>query len=190
VKGKTMKLRPVLWGFRTLLILCYLKTFHQAKGWKYFFGSWNNVRVSKGNIKLSSGTWIETMALCHCEGGQITIGQRTFINRFTSIVSREAITIGNDVLIGDNVSIYDHDHQTNNLPTTYGQQGFYCAEITIGNNVWIGCHSTILKGVNIGKNSIIGAGSVVTKSIPANEVWAGVPAKFIKKVAETNLNDA
>jgi maltose O-acetyltransferase len=179
-----MKLRPVLWGFRTLLILCYLKIFHQVKGWKYFFGSWNNFRCTKGSINLSSGVWIETMALCHCEGGQISIGQRTFINRFASIVSRKNIAIGDDVLIGDNVSIYDHDHQTNNLSTTYGQQGYTCEEIIIGNNVWIGCHSTILKGVSIGNNSIIGAGSVVTKSIPPNELWAGIPAKFIKKITE------
>ena len=179
-----MKLRPVLWGFKTLIILCYLKVFHQATGWKYFFGSLNNFRCTKGKINLSSGVWIETMALCHCEGGIISIGQRTFINRFVTIVSREKITIGSDVLIGDNVSIYDHDHQINNLPVTYGQQGFVNSEITIANNVWIGCHCTILKGVSIGENSIVGAGSVVNKSVPANELWAGIPAKFIKKLIE------
>ena len=124
------------------------------------------------------------MAQCHCEGGNISIGSRTFINRFVTIVSRANISIGNDVLIGDHVSIYDHNHHTANLPTTYGQQGFSSAQINIANNVWIGCHSTILKGVDIGENSIIGAGSVVTKSIPPNELWAGVPAKFIKKLAD------
>jgi acetyltransferase-like isoleucine patch superfamily enzyme len=177
-----MKLRPVLWGGRTLLILCYLKVFHQVKGWKYFFGSWNNFRCSKGIFNLSSGIWVESMALCHCEGGILSIGKRTFINRFVTIVCRESITIGSDVLIGDNVSIYDHDHEMNNLPVTYGQQGYITSKVSIENNVWIGCHSIILKGVHIGENSVIGAGSVVTNPVPANEVWAGTPAKFIKKI--------
>lgn len=54
--------------------------------------------------------------------------------------------------------------------------------VFIGDNVFIGAHSIILKGIEIGNNSIIAAGSVVTKSIPANEIWGGNPAKFIKKI--------
>ena len=57
-----------------------------------------------------------------------------------------------------------------------------CAPVVIGGNVFIGARCIILKGVTIGENSIIGAGSVVTKSIPANEIWAGNPAKFIRKI--------
>lgn len=58
------------------------------------------------------------------------------------------------------------------------------APVIIEENVFIGAHCTILKGVTIGKNSIIGAGSVVTKSVPANEIWAGNPAKFIRKIEQ------
>ena len=56
------------------------------------------------------------------------------------------------------------------------------APVVIGDNVFVGAKCIILKGVTIGENSIIGAGSVVTKSIPANEIWAGNPAKFIRKI--------
>jgi len=177
-----MKLRPLLWGFRTLTLLCYLKIFHQAKGWKYFFGSWSAFQVNKGKIKLSSGVWIEAMTLCHCHGGVISIGSRTYINRFVTMVSRERIDIGKDVLIADHVSMYDHDHKTSDNNFPYGQQGFISMPITINDNVWIGSHSVVLKGVSIGKNSIVGAGSVVTKSIPEGELWAGNPAKFIKRI--------
>ncbi|NQY63770.1 MAG: acyltransferase [Alteromonadaceae bacterium] len=177
-----MKLRPLLFGFRTFFILLYLKTFHRVEGWKYFFGSWSVFRVSRGSIKLSSGVWIEEMSLCHCEGGEISIGCRTFLNRFVTIVSRVKIGIGKDVLIGDNVSIYDHDHQTDQKGILYSKQGFVCEAIKIDDNVWIGSHSVILKGVNIGKNSVIAAGSVVTNSIPSGELWGGVPAKFIKRL--------
>ena len=57
-----------------------------------------------------------------------------------------------------------------------------CAPVVIENNVFIGAHCIILKGVSIGENSIIGAGSVVTKNVPANQIWAGNPAKFIRKI--------
>jgi len=55
-------------------------------------------------------------------------------------------------------------------------------KVHIMKNVFIGAHSTILKGVNIGENSIIGSGSVVTKSVPSNEIWGGNPAKFIRNI--------
>jgi acetyltransferase-like isoleucine patch superfamily enzyme len=58
------------------------------------------------------------------------------------------------------------------------------AKVTIGRNAFIGAGSFILKGVEIGDNAVIGAGSVVTKSVPANEIWAGNPARFIKKINE------
>ena len=54
--------------------------------------------------------------------------------------------------------------------------------VIIENSVFIGAQSIILKGVTIGKNSIIGAGSVVTKNVPANQIWAGNPARFIKNI--------
>ena len=57
-----------------------------------------------------------------------------------------------------------------------------CAPVVIEDNVFIGARCIILKGVTIGENSVVGAGSVVTKSIPANEIWAGNPAKFIRKI--------
>lgn len=177
-----MKIRPVLWGFRTLLILFYLKIFHRAKGWKYFFGSWSVFRINKGQISLSSGIWIDSDSLCHCEGGNISIGKSTYINRLVTIVSRVNIEIGCEVLIADNVSIYDHDHKTHNNEQPYGKQGFQSESIVIEDNVWVGSHSVILKGVTIGKNAIIAAGSVVNSSVPPAELWGGVPAKFIKKL--------
>ena len=167
---------------RTLCLLLYIKFFHSAAGWKYLFGAWNCFRFDGGGVSLKRGVWLEPGALIHCCGGLISIGERSFINRNTSLVSRVSITIGDDALIGDHVSIYDHDHSIKNLKIPYGQQGFSSKAVRVHNNVWIGSHSVILKGVDIGEGAVIAAGSVVTKDIPAHELWAGVPARHIKSL--------
>ncbi len=102
----------------------------------------------------------------------------------TAIVCHNSIEIGDNVIIGGNVVIYDTDfHSLNSkdrLETKSDKIRANCKPVKIGNSVFIGAHSTILKGVNIGDNSIIGACSVITKSIPANEIWAGNPAKYLR----------
>ncbi len=102
-----------------------------------------------------------------------------------SIVCQNFITIGNNVKIGANTCIYDTDFHSLNKDYRRDKdldvKNTMTKKIKIGNDVFIGAHSTILKGVKIGNGSIIGACSVITKDIPENEIWAGNPAKFIKK---------
>lgn len=90
-----------------------------------------------------------------------------------SIVCWKSISIGNNVMVGADTCIGDTDDHPERLDTKP-------APVVIGDNVFIGMHCLILKGVTIGENSIIGAGSVVTKDIPANCVAAGVPCKVIR----------
>ncbi len=104
----------------------------------------------------------------------------------TTIVCTKEIKIGDNVKIGGNVCIYDtdfhslnHENRKNSISDKLDTKK---EKVHISNNVFIGAHSTILKGVSIGENSIIGACSVVTKSVPANEVWGGNPILFIKKL--------
>lgn len=84
------------------------------------------------------------------------------------------ITIGDDVVFGPNVYLLAHDASTKNH-LGYTKIG----KILIGNNVFVGADTTIMPGVSIGNNSIIGTGSIVTKDVPENTVYAGNPAKFI-----------
>ena len=89
-------------------------------------------------------------------------------------------------MIGGNCVIYDSDFHSLNpqdrKDRLKDKNNAKKAKVIIEDNVFIGSHTTILKGVTIGKNSVIGACSVVTKNIPKNEVWAGNPISFIKKI--------
>lgn len=111
--------------------------------------------------------------------GRVNFGSEPFL-----------VTLGNNVRCADNVSFITHDggiHVIRNLTNRNNIDIF--GKITVGNNVFIGLNSIILPSVCIGNNVIVGAGSVVSKSIPNNEVWAGVPAKFICTIEEyTNKN--
>ncbi len=115
--------------------------------------------------------------------GCLTIGNNVGMSS-TAIICNHEITIGNNVVIGGNTVIYDTDFHTLDPQTRndkkLDKQNANKSPVTIGDNVFIGAHTTILKGVNIGNNTVIGACSVVTKDVPENEVWAGNPARFIR----------
>lgn len=116
-------------------------------------------------------------------GAVLKIGDHTGISNAT-IVVRESVTIGKHVKIGGSVKIYDTDFhsldpkQRSDASRDQGRN----RPVVLGDYSFIGGHSIILKGVSIGEASIIGAGSVVTRDVPAYEIWGGNPAKFIKKV--------
>jgi len=119
--------------------------------------------------------------------GQLRIGQNLSINHFSRIICLDEITIGDNVNIAEHVAILDHDHNYQLVDNDFQLNGYITAPIKIGNNVWIADKCTVLKGVEIGNNVIIGANSVVTKSLPSNCIAVGAPAKVIKKL--TNQKD-
>ena len=115
--------------------------------------------------------------------GKISIGDYSGISN-GAIVAVENIAIGKNVFIGGNCKIYDHDFHSLNYEERIMENdpGVKSAPINIKDGAFIGAHSIILKGVTIGEKSVIGAGSVVTKSVPDGEIWAGNPAKFIRRL--------
>lgn len=116
----------------------------------------------------------------------LTIGDNLGIS-CSSIFCEYRITIGNNVRIGNNTVIYDTDFHdldaANRTSIPEIRDNIRRAPIVIEDNVFIGSSCTILKNVTIGRNAIVGAGSVVTRNIPADEIWAGNPARFIKKMS-------
>ena len=145
-----------------------------------------SIQIGK-NFSVNSGTnhniigrqqkntfWVE---------GSLIIGEDVGMS-CCAIICNHEIEIGNHVTIGGNTVIYDTDFHTLDPETRRNKlndiQDAKWGKVKIEDSVFIGAHTTILKGVTIGENSIIGACSVVSKSIPANEIWAGNPAKFVK----------
>lgn len=111
-------------------------------------------------------------------GKNIHVGARTFFNSGCKFQDQGGIFIGDDVLIGHNVVIATLNH----LEDPARRSGMVPKPVRIGNRVWIGSNSTVLPGVTIGDNAIVGAGSVVTKDIPANAIAVGNPARVRRHI--------
>lgn len=109
--------------------------------------------------------------------GKISIGGRTYINRNTMIDASKEIKIGNDCAIGPNCYITDHDHGFDFINPPLGLP-LISKPTVIGNRVWVGANSIVLKGITIGDNAVIGAGSVVTKDVPPSAIVYGNPARI------------
>lgn len=113
-------------------------------------------------------------------GYNIHWGENSYANYNCTILDCAEVKVGNNVLIGPNVNIFTAGHPVSPSLRLEGLE--YAYPIEIGDNVWIGGGTTINPGVKIGKNSIIGSGSVVTKSIPENVIAAGNPCRVIRTI--------
>jgi acetyltransferase-like isoleucine patch superfamily enzyme len=139
-------------------------------------------------LKFGAGSVIERECTiwCAAEAGSepsVITGAKVFIGRNTYLGAWKPISIESDTLIGAYCYIISGNHRfaAPNLPVR--MQGYEGEPITIGRNVWLGAHVIVLPGVTIGDNAVVGAGSVVTSSIPGAEIWAGVPARRIRSVS-------
>lgn len=141
------------------------------------------IRKLLGREVMDSDTYIQ-----YLRQQGMRIGERTVIFNTRNVVIDSTrpwmIEIGDDVKITHGVIILTHGFDWSVMKGTYGEVLGSCGKVTIGNNVFIGMNSIILKGVTIGNNVIIGAGSLVNKDVPDNCVVAGNPARFIMTLDE------
>jgi acetyltransferase-like isoleucine patch superfamily enzyme len=117
-------------------------------------------------------------------GNHIHVGKNFFANYNCTILDVGTVTIGDNCQMAPNVAIYTAGHPVH--PATRNTAYEYGIDITIGNNVWIGGNTVIMPGVRIGDNAVIGAGSIVTKDIPAWTVAAGNPCRVLRKITEAD----
>jgi len=119
----------------------------------------------------------------YCDyGNHIKVGKNFFCNYNCTILDVGKVTFGDNCLLAPNVAIYTAGHPIH--PDSRNSLYEYGIDVTIGNNVWIGGNVVIMPGVTIGDCCVIGAGSVVTKDIPAWSIAAGNPARVIRKITE------
>jgi acetyltransferase-like isoleucine patch superfamily enzyme len=126
-------------------------------------------------VRLDSS--VAKMELVSLPGGHLEIGNNVFINYGSSLVSSSHVKVGDDCLIGTHVMVMDTDfHRVEDKAwDTTGEP------IVIEDRVWLGNRSIVLKGVTVGHDSVVAAGSVVTKDVPPRCVVAGVPAKVVRR---------
>jgi maltose O-acetyltransferase len=119
----------------------------------------------------------------YCIYGQnIYIGDHVYLNYMCTILDTNEVRIGHHVMIGPNVQIYASAHL---LQAEARNQGWEVAKpIVIEDNVWLGGAAILLPGVRIGRNAVVGAGAVVSRSVPANTVVAGNPARVIREIKQ------
>lgn len=153
-----------------------------------------NIYGDKNRIIIGENTHIRGQLMTFAHGGFIKIGNYCFVGKNTNIWSAKKIIIGNRVLIAHNVNIFDSD--THPIDSRSRHRHFVEIvkkghpkeielneqEVVIGDDVWIGASSIVLKGVNIGKGAVVGAGSVVTKDVKPYTVVAGNPTRIIKEI--------
>ncbi|HEY5669101.1 MAG TPA: sugar O-acetyltransferase [Anaerolineales bacterium] len=119
----------------------------------------------------------------YCSYGHNThIGDHTYLNFMCTILDNNEVRIGDYVMIGPVVQIYTAAHHLQAEPRNQGLE--VAKPIVIEDNVWIGGGAIILPGVSIGRNAVVGAGAVVTRSVPANTVVAGNPARVIREIEQ------
>ena len=161
------------------------------RGIPYFAVAPNAICIIGNNVTLNNGLrhnpigYPQPCSIVVASNAKLTIGNNVGISQ-ASIICHHSITIGDNVKIGGGVKSYDTNFHSLNPEVRrvkeLDMQEKKCRPVVIEHDAFIGAGSIVLSGVTIGENSIVAAGSVVCKSIPANEIWGGNPARYIKKI--------
>ncbi len=139
----------------------------------------DQIDISESKIVIGDHTLISSFVILRTYGGTIKIGNHSFINSFSALYGHGDLVIGNNCLIGPQVTVIPVNYGFQDREIPFRQQTPTMKGITIGDDVWIGAGVTILDGCTIGNGCIVGAGAVVTKSVEPYAIVAGVPAKKI-----------
>lgn len=190
-----MTIKKILkWGFNYLRLF-FLKLIYRnrlkltlKKGMHPPYVSWRSkIGIAKtGKIILSAGTYVSPFVHVQAlEGAMLIIGERSYIGDYSRLIAKDTIVIGNNCLLANNVSLYDHDHIYSDISRRIGDQGYKIGKIIIEDDCWLATNVVALKNTNISKHSVIGANSVVVGRLKVTGVYAGIPAKLKRVLNES-----
>ena len=145
-----------------------------------------NLRVELGGeIVFGKNVLIKEGSIIYAKkGSKITIGKNSSTGHHTEISANNYIQMGNDIIMGAYTYITDSNHGYKDSTLPIRKQPMESGKVIIEDNVWLGRNVMVLKDTNIGNNSIVSAGSIVTKEFKNNVILAGIPAKIIKGIYE------
>jgi acetyltransferase-like isoleucine patch superfamily enzyme len=146
-----------------------------------FFGRGLQIQVARGaRLRLGRFVWIGDGTKIRCHQGEVVIGAKTVLGQECTISAYRHVRIGEQCVVADRAMFIDFDHGMVEVERPIRLQGIYMREVDVGSNVWIGYGACVLRGVQVGDNSVLGTYSVVTRDVPANAVVGGVPARLIR----------
>ncbi len=131
-------------------------------------------------FSLGQYSVVESGACINNGVGDVIIGDHTRIGLHNTVIG--PVTIGNHVNLAQGITVTALNHNFENVELRIDEQGVSTNPVTIADDVWIGANAVVLPGVSIGSHSVVAAGAVVTKDVPAHSLVAGVPAKIIRKL--------
>ncbi|MGZ6696579.1 MAG: sugar O-acetyltransferase [Solirubrobacteraceae bacterium] len=145
-------------------------------------GAWDERDALLRRMLRHVGEGAVVRAPFYCEYGAISIGDRTFVNVDAIMLDVAPITIGAACQIATRVQLLTATHPVDPEARRLGWE--YGAPITLADNVWLGGGAIVCPGVSIGQDTVVGAGAVVTRDLPAGVVAAGVPARVLREIGE------
>jgi len=145
------------------------------------FEGWIDIPQKGGKIYIGDGVHIcRRVVLTITKSAKLYLGDNSYLGVGTIISAHGNVTLGRDVLIGEYACIYDNNHETGDFSVPISKQGFSVGVVVIEDGCWIGAGAKILKDVRMGKNSILGAGAVLNKTLEGGVLAGGVPAKILR----------
>ena len=146
-----------------------------------FVGPGVKLEIGKGaRVVLGRWSWIGHGTKIRAHEGEVIVGAKTVLGQECTISAFQHVSIGRECVVADRVMLIDFDHGVVEVERPIREQGIYKRVVRVGNNVWVGYGASILRGVTIGDNAIIGTSTVVTKDVPADAVVGGVPARVLR----------
>lgn len=166
---------------------CKLLSIHKLRvGKNVYIGAYSYIDcLSSGgvalgnNVTIREGCWLQMISHYDKPGTQLTVGNNVYIGPRSVLGAGAPITIGDRCAFGANVSLVAENHVFSGEGEII-EQGVSRKGISIGRDVWMGNNVTVLDGVSVGDSSVIGAGTVLTRSVPARSVVVGVPGRVVK----------